>query len=83
MLVWWINWVCEEIYFILHIIDYNNYQYVRNAIIADAVGFLISLFNFMIIARIIYKSSKIARERSESSDELVRNHMTLIAFMRY
>ena len=67
----------------MHIKDYDNYLYVRNAFIADAVGFSISLFNFMIIARIIYKSSKIVRERSESSDELVRSHLTLIAFMRY
>ena len=83
VLCWWINWVIEEVWFILHTVDYNEYSYVRNVIINDAVGFPISVFNFMIIARIIHKSSKIARERTESSDELVRSHMTLIAFMRY
>lgn len=48
--------------------DLTDYQPIRNAVINDTVGFVANLFNFMVIATVIYKSLNVADDDDDDGD---------------
>ena len=57
----------------------NSYDIVRKIIVLDGVGFVAILLNFMVIAAVIYKSSKVVGLRQ---DPLLREDVSLLSYMR-
>ena len=59
LFVWTWTWVAEGIINIRYYKNLHDYKPFRNLVIIEIVGFVANLFNFTIVAYVIYKSSKV------------------------
>lgn len=65
---------------ILHYFDYNDYEPVKMILLMDIIGFFTCFLFFMIMAKVIYKSSQVQRNHTCSED--LQKNVSLVAYMR-
>ena len=54
-----IVWICQGFFLAFHLEDYYSYGPTRNIVILDGLSFIVCLGFFLIMAFVIYQSSKI------------------------
>lgn len=59
--------------------DYEEYRALRNFLIIDSVGQVASIFVYLVIALVIYRSSKIV---SHTPEPLIKQNVSLLAYLR-
>ena len=79
LIVWSSTWVAEGIIILEKAKEENAQAAYRTAEIIDGVGEIANLINFMIIAFVIYKSSKVFGDKH---DEILRSNLSLLAYLR-
>lgn len=80
LFVWTVVISTEAIIFVK---NYNKiedqYVVVRNIIIVDGIGLVATLLNFLVIASVIYKSSKVVKLKQ---DPIVKQDVSLLSYLR-
>ena len=80
LFVWTSTWIVEGIALLSHYKQlYREYPPMRNIVIYDGISFFANLFNFMIIAVVIYKSSKVVCPKH---DPYLKQDFSLLAYLR-
>ena len=68
-------------YFLIrHYKSYRSYEPVKMIMILESIGFFACFLFFMIMAKVIYKSSQVQRNRLDAEDECQK--VSLMAYMR-
>ena len=75
-------WLSQGFFLAFHFKDTDSYDPIRYIVILDGIGFVVCLCSFLIMARILFKSSKVQRVYAGESDVLQSN-MSLLAYLRY
>ena len=65
--------------FLRYYTNLTDYGPFRNVVIIDITGFVANLFNFLIVAYVLYKSSKVVGLKH---DPILKQDVSLLAYMR-
>lgn len=76
LIVWTVAWIAEGVIILDRSQNLHEYEPFRNAVIIDAVGQVVNLFYFIIIAYVIYKSSKVFGGKN---DPILQSNVSLLA----
>lgn len=75
---WTITWLFEGVIFLLFYRS-KDYKPFRNVVIIDTISFVMNLEIFLIIAYVIYRTSKVV---SQKHDPILKQDVSLLAYMR-
>ena len=67
LFVWMLIWIFDGLFWTLHYANYQSFGPLRSVLIVDGISFMMTFFNFLIIARVIYRSSKFVPRSSTTS----------------
>ena len=71
--------VAKNTVYLIYYSNYDEYAPFRDSMIIETVCFIADLFNYMIIASVIYKSSKVVGLKH---DPILKKDVSLLAYMR-
>ena len=78
--VWVISWVLAGIFLLVHHIDFDDFKLDRNLLITHALSFFATMFSYIIMALVIYKSAIFAGKDETEAGQL--HGITLVSGLR-
>ena len=81
LVAWTATWIAEGALFVIYF-RAQTYNVFRNLLIMDAVSFIMNLDIFLIVAFVLYKSSKAAVVNYHQQDPQTNQDVSVLAYMR-